>query len=474
MWKRGTLALHAGKLPLAQVRRANLDYGKSERWVVRGRKVEKLGVRRRRFRILEGFIWLLSLTVMGLVGFAVWESHASPGGKSALERFREYGEFLLPNSNPFGSQKTLTILLLGTDETNNLCDTVILSLVNLQTQRVALISIPRDSVVTIPGKGRDKLTHVFPQGMERSHRIEDGMDLVRRTIEKTLGISIDNAARIDVKGFIRLVDIVGGVDMDVEKRMVYRDRSQDLYIDLQPGFQHLDGYQAMGYVRFRHDAQADLARVERQRKFMAALLDQFNQVAGQGRWDAVKTAAQVVPVLEQTASTDLTPAQLRYLVDLARKMSPESVESATAEGAAGMVGGLGSVYQLDMAAIQRTIVQFWGALEERNPPHQVALVEILNGCGSPGIAEEAKGALEHKGFRVVRTGNADRFDHIRSEVHYAPGSEDAARLAARTLHLPEDSIRSEKVGSTGADIQVVLGKNFTTLGLPRTGLSATF
>lgn len=123
-----------------------------------------------------------------------------------------------------------------------------------------LISLPRDSYVPIPGHGRRKLNAAFALG---------GPKLLVQTVETITGLRIDRYAEVGFGGFRDIVDAVGGVEMCIEEPM----KDPKAGLDLEAGCQELDGAQALGYVRTRASARADLDRVERQRQFLSALVD---------------------------------------------------------------------------------------------------------------------------------------------------------------------------------------------------------
>ena len=128
-----------------------------------------------------------------------------------------------------------------------------------------MLSIPRDSRVKIDGHGWDKINHAYAYG---------GSKLSKSVVEKLLGIPIEYTVVMNFQGFVRMIDALGGVTIDVEKRMYYSDPYDDdrgLYIDLHPGVQKLNGKAAIEYVRYR-DEEGDIGRVARQQKFLTALL----------------------------------------------------------------------------------------------------------------------------------------------------------------------------------------------------------
>ena len=166
---------------------------------------------------------------------------------------------------------TKNYLILGVDERdgdNGRSDTIIVLSMNLAQNRIGLISIPRDSMFAIPQHGEDKINHAYTYG---------GVKLTKQAIETRFNLKIDNYVIINFTNFKHMIDILGGVDVNVEKNMYYRDPydGQDgLVIDLQKGLQHLDGEKAMEYVRYR-DEEGDIGRVGRQQKFLNAFLNKL-------------------------------------------------------------------------------------------------------------------------------------------------------------------------------------------------------
>jgi LCP family protein required for cell wall assembly len=150
---------------------------------------------------------------------------------------------------------------LGTGDTaGRRTDTVMLVHIPQGGGKPTMVSLPRDSYVTIPGRGKDKLNSAFAYG---------GPQLLAQTVEASTGVRVDHYAEVGLGGFADMTDAIGGVDLCVKEPM--QDPKANL--DLQPGCQELTGPQALGYVRTRASARGDLDRVERQREFLAALTE---------------------------------------------------------------------------------------------------------------------------------------------------------------------------------------------------------
>ncbi len=154
------------------------------------------------------------------------------------------------------------ILVLGIDSTyGHRSDTIMVLHVNPEMKSASLISIPRDTLAVLPGRGLDKINHAYAYG---------GVDLTQKTVEGLLNIKISHYMVVDLSGIISIIDDLGGITIDVEKRMYYADYAGGLYIDLYPGTQKLTGRQVMGYLRYRSDG-GDLTRISRQQRFLNAL-----------------------------------------------------------------------------------------------------------------------------------------------------------------------------------------------------------
>lgn len=161
------------------------------------------------------------------------------------------------------------ILILGSDsrgEKDARADTIMVARYHPDTGTYKLISIMRDTYVSIPGYKNNRINTAFALG---------GPELLRATIKENFDIDIQYYALIDFEGFVQLIDTAfpNGVEIEVEKKM-----SKNIDVVLEPGLQRLDGEHLLGYVRFRHDAVGDFGRVERQQKVIKELARQFANI----------------------------------------------------------------------------------------------------------------------------------------------------------------------------------------------------
>ena len=197
-----------------------------------------------------------------------------------------------------------TVLIMGVDKRVDdvgRSDTLMIATIDPNFDQATLLSIPRDTRVKIRGRGYDKINAAFAYG---------GVSLTESTVENFLGIDIDHYIMVDTSSFVKIIDAIGGVDIDVEKRMYYEDPWDDdggLVIDLYPGQQHMDGRTAVTYVRYR-DSEGDIGRVKRQQAFMTACMDKV-------------TSPEIIPRIPQIAREVIdaveTDMSLRQLLELA-------------------------------------------------------------------------------------------------------------------------------------------------------------
>ena len=180
-------------------------------------------------------------------------------------------------------------------------DTLFVVMLDKSKKNAALLSVPRDTRVKIKGHGWDKINAAFAYG---------GQKLTQETVQDFLGIKINNYVVVDFQGFKGLVDAVGGVDINVEKRMYYYDPYDGFEIDLRPGMQHMDGKTAMQYVRYR-DEEGDIGRIRRQQKFLMAL---YKHIASKN------IIAKIPGVSKQIMSMVKTDLSLKEMVELGNVM----------------------------------------------------------------------------------------------------------------------------------------------------------
>lgn len=284
----------------------------------KGRKPKK------RYRTLRRVVLLLSVLMVAFIGFAgfkVWNTlhktyqpvEASSDQDLPIEPVKK------KKDEPF------TVLLMGTDSRGKgdrgRPDTIILAAANPKTQKVTLLSIPRDTYVEIAGRGKqDKINHAYNYGT----------GTMLKTVERFLDIPVDYYVIINFKGFEELIDELGGIEIDVEKRMVYH--SSDARINLRPGLQVLNGEEALGYARFRHDAEGDLGRNRRQQQVIRALVDQAVSLRN------LDNLFAMLDILGDNVQHNIPPKEIPHLMAQFRNLKGSDIDSLTMQGTSTRMG----------------------------------------------------------------------------------------------------------------------------------------
>lgn len=216
----------------------------------------------------------------------------------------------VPTAEEWTGTERVNIVLIGVDarpgEGAPRSDTMMVLSIDPQTKQASLFSVLRDTYYKIPGYGFRKINEAHALG---------GPRLVKETLSKFLQIPIHYYVKTDFQGFADIVDVLGGIDMYVEKDMVHYD--DGIYnINLKKGQQHLDGKHALMYVRYRGDAGSDYSRTERQRKFLATLASEMKTTSSLLKLPEILKAVQGDIQTDMSFNDMLKLGRLAYNLDL--------------------------------------------------------------------------------------------------------------------------------------------------------------
>lgn len=287
---------------------------------VKRRKSNTRKPRKRIFRLKSYalYIMIVLFFAMLVLGFKMADNMFSPMIKA------EPG--LTEEESPLakGGNRPINVLIIGTDERDNepsRSDTLILAALFPEEKQVKLLSIPRDTRVNIPGrKGLERIAHAHAYGKE---------DLAVETVEGLLDIDIDYYVKTNFQGFKNIIDILGGVTLNVEKRMYNPEED----INLKAGLQTLSGYDSLAYVRFRSDGMGDIGRVERQQKFLAALTDHVKSFA------TLPKIPGLIKEITTHVKTDMGTKDILYFATKFMSIDHESIDHVTLPGYPDTING---------------------------------------------------------------------------------------------------------------------------------------
>lgn len=240
-------------------------------------------------------------------------------------------EMELPASHREG---VYNILICGTDDDGYRTDTIIVAHLDEETHDVALMSVPRDTVVLTGNGGIMKINSVYAGGGA------DGMARLSKRLGAMLGFELDGYVLVNLEAFRETVDLVDGVEFDVPQDMYYQDPTQNLHIDLKAGKQLLDGEKAMELVRFRKGyASQDIQRTKVQQEFLRALAKKVLSVS------SLTKLKEFADVFSTYVTTDLTVGNMLYFAKALMQCDFDAMKTYTLEGEGAMING-GSYYPL--------------------------------------------------------------------------------------------------------------------------------
>ena len=432
--------------------------------------------RRRRLRVAEVLIWVVCLSLLAVVGLAIRDAQTAPE-KRILPGIQALG--MIFGADPFQAKSQITLLLVGTDQTNDLSDTIMLAFIDRETRRIGLLSFPRDlRVATGPDNACAKINAVIPNTIASGGDMRQGVHALSETLRRTFGVVVDGYAQIDVHAFVEVIDRIGGVEVEVPPGprgdgLHYDDNYQNLHIHLQPGKQKLMGYDAMGFVRWRQDrggrGDGDPGRMARQRELLQAVASEVALKLRQKDLEAASIAANLAATAHNHVTTNLDVTQIAAIASMAREVDMAGIEARQVPVAGQGSGSDGAFYFFPDPQATRSVVRaMWAELRQEKPLAAMARVEVLNGCGVTGLASKCEGLLVKEEFRVGHVGDlTDEQGEIKYGVENtylrcAPGFEAAADEVKRSLDLAMANVIADLPPDGECDIRVVLGDDYAS------------
>lgn len=267
---------------------------------------------------------------------------------------------------PLGQRRKncAAILVVGLDQGETRTDTMMLLFLDGDNHQVNLLSLPRDTYVS-GGYYVPKLNSVYGgNGCG-----DEGREALLEAVADCIGYRPDGYVLVDLDTFVKIVDIMGGVEFEVPCDMKYSDKRQGWHVDLREGLQMLDGQQAMGLVRYRMGyARADLRRVEVQRDFVKAAMEQWLSVG------KISSYPAAVKTLISGTDTDLSFRNLLWIAKVIAGADLGALETKTLPGEATYIGD-GSYYLLWENATAEMVNEYF------NPYVREITVEDLHIAG---------------------------------------------------------------------------------------------
>lgn len=329
-----------------------------------------------------------------------------------------------------------------------LSDTMLLLRFDPAAQKLAVLSIPRDTRTEVEGLGITKINTANAQG---------GPALSAKATSDLLnGVPVDRYIRINIQGVEKLVDALGGVTVYVPKDMKYQDDSQHLYINLKAGKHHLDGDQVLQLLRFRYDEYGDIGRIQRQQMVMRALMEQALNPTTLARMP------QIMSVIQTHIDTNLTVEELMALVGFGVQTERSDVEMLLVPGTFSTPDQYIASYWLpDENRIATMMAKHFNVPTDSdlgNVDPARLRVAIQDSTGSDRAIQSLANFLQTSGFHRVYVATPWNEPLEVTRVVAQQGDIDSARAIRDALGVGE--IRVESTGNLRSDVTIQLGQDW--------------
>lgn len=365
-------------------------------------------------------------------------------------------------SSTFGYRVTrpVNILVLGIDRVlependdifSGRSDTMLLVHVDPIKQAVNVLSIPRDTQVEIPGYGVFKVNQANAEG---------GALLAAQTVNQNFGdVQIDRYVRVSTDAFRELVDLLGGVEVYVPQPMKYQDNTQKLTIDLEQGWQTLNGEQAEQFARFRKDAFGDIGRVQRQQQLIRALKDRLINPT------IVTKVPQIIELMQSYIDTNLTFEEMVALANLGIGLEKDNFRMVMLPGRFSTPSeSLVSYWIMDPDGRDRVMQDYFQAdgITEVSEPRRTSRLRIAvqNATDDPRLAREVAVYLQNHGFDNVYVIRDWSDAQDETQIIVQRGDLQGAALLESTLGLGE--IVPASIGDLESDLTIRVGSDWLT------------
>ncbi len=271
------------------------------------------------------FILVVGIGYGGYLGYSVYKFTAKISAPGVTSDPQDSNVKLPPPPAP---KENMNILVVGVDSgkwingyrtDTGRTDTIMLFSLNPSTKKISLVSVPRDTYVNIPTRGMDKVNHAYAFG---------GIDLSIKTLSQFLGIPIHHYIKVDYVAFVKLVDDLGGVTVNVTENVVSKT---DNKVKIPKGTQTMDGKTAFTYVNVR---EGDIGRVERQQHFVKSLASQALTLGNIPKFPGILND------ISSDIKTDMSPKQIMDFALQVRSMDPGNMKNEIIPGKAEMIKGI--------------------------------------------------------------------------------------------------------------------------------------
>lgn len=381
-----------------------------------------------------------------------------------------------PTPEPWDGASRVNVLVMGLDyrdwaagEGAPRTDTMILFTIDPLSKTAGILNIPRDLWVAIPGFQYGKINTAYQLG-EAYKLPGGGPELAMKTVEGVIGVPIDFYAQIDFGAFIKFIDEIGGVKLDIKEPIKVDLLGDNTFKRLKPGRQTLNGEIALAYARARSTEGGDFDRARRQQEVVMAIRNQML------RFDNLPRMIAKAPVLYQEFSkgvrTNLSLDQAIRLAWFAKDIPEENIKHAiigpeqvnffkTPDGLDALKPMPDKIREVrdQIFADTRLESPLANLPSVEQMKAEGARVRVLNGSSAPGLASQTMEYLQKQGVNVVETGNADTFYNYTALFDYS-GKPYTLKFLVELMGINPNYLYNRYDPTQSVDVVVIVGNDW--------------
>jgi LCP family protein required for cell wall assembly len=429
------------------------------------------------FVAVRDFVTTWDLT--SLPGIAVAQATSTPDAEGIIRNpqnpLQPVGG---PTPEPWDGASRVTVLIMGLDyrdweagEGAPRTDTMILFTIDPLERTAGMLSVPRDLWVNIPGFEYGRINTAYSLG--EAYQIPGGgPGLAMETVEELLGVPIDFYAQIDFSAFVRFIDEIEGIKIDIVEKIAVDPLGDNNNKTLKPGVQTLSGELALAYARARKTEGGDFDRAQRQQQVIMGIRDRVLSV------NMLPTLISKAPILYQELSagvnTNLNLEQAIQLAWLASQIADESITRGVISPPEQVL----LVKSPDGDDVLKPIADKIRALRDEiffsseivysptaNMPleelvvAEAAKISVLNGTSTPGLAALTTEYLQSQNISVTETGNGDQL-YTNTSVYDYTGKPYTMKYLVETMNISENRIFSRYDPTSNIDLVIIVGADW--------------
>jgi len=423
---------------------------------------------------------LIILGIVGYFGFQAWSvfnsiwSQNRTGQSPFLRLFGNVGAGELRGEG----DGRINILILGIAGGNHggrdLSDTNIVVSIDPINKKAAMLSLPRDMWVDIPGNGSCKLNAVHAYG-EASGEEDGGPNHTKMVVSKILDLPIHYYIRLDFIGVIQLIDAIGGIDVNVKKD-IYDPYFPDKYMSgyepysITAGRHHFNGEEALKYARSRYTT-SDFDRASRQQQVIIA---GKKKISRQNLLLEPTKLLEIIKIAKNHLKTDLQPNEIKRLAEIIDQINSKEVARKVLDTSeiGLLVGG-----RINGSSVLLPAAGAGNFTEIQNLAHRIfsepyleqeaAKIELQNGSGLAGLGSETGQILKDFGYNIIKIGDAKKSDYSQTLIiDYSQGN-NPYTINLLSKRIPQAKVMRDGLSKNKADILIVLGRDFKAQDLYR-------